>query len=241
MKFIPGDDISTMARDTDKRWLVVGWFTPGYKGLAKSFAAQLEARKIPHHLYAVEDFGSSFFERTRAKPSVVLRAIDQWPGHSVILMDVDCIISGDIFPLLEDSAHCDVAMLIKVRAIKSPRLSIAASSRVMVFQPTPRARGFANYWRSLCVDPDNAAHDDELCLAWTFVMRSDVSIGDLPIAYSAREEDQLAGVEQIIAHRSENAQRTYTPFSLRRGLKSIEKRLFRSGRSANWREGVRKA
>ena len=82
-----------MSRD----WLVIGWFTPDYRGLAERFAGNLNRFAIPHHLFA-KPIGSGW--DTSRKPSVILEAMDLYPGKTIILMDVDCIVDGDIRPVL---------------------------------------------------------------------------------------------------------------------------------------------
>lgn len=224
-----GSDISS---HSDGDWLVIGWFTPDYRPVAERFASNLRHYKAPCQLYAVEPFGSSFVERTRKKPEIVLRALSDYPDKTVILMDVDSIVSGDIEPVTEILG--DVGVIMKARQEKPPRLSLAASSRIMVFRPTPDARRFAEAWKAMCADPAHSTWDDELCLAWTFVTHSDVRCQHIPIEYSARGMGECKN--QVISHKSENAVRMNQGFSVRRLLKSVEKRLFRTGRSATWKE-----
>lgn len=224
-----GPDISSRS---DAGWLVVGWFTPDYRPVAERFAHNLNIYNAPHQLYAVESFGRSFVERTRKKPEIVLRALSDFPDKTIVLMDVDSIVSGDIEPVTDILG--DVGVIMKARQEKLPRLSLAASSRIMVFRPTADARRFAEAWKAICADPAHSKWDDELCLAWTFVTHSDVRCQHIPVEYSARGMGECKN--QVISHKSENAVRSNQGFSVRRFLKSVEKRLFRTGRSALWKE-----
>lgn len=179
-------------------WLVVGWFTPDYRPVAERFAANLRQHGAPYHLYPVDSFGSSFVERTRKKPEIVLKALGDYTGKTIVLMDVDSIVSGDIQPVTEILG--DVGVIMKARQEKLPRLSIAASSRVMVFRPTPDARRFAEAWKAMCADPAHSRWDDELCLAWTFVTHSDVRCQHIPVEYSARGTGECKN--QVISHKA---------------------------------------
>jgi hypothetical protein len=67
-------------------WAVIGWFTPDYRPLAQSFAANLSQNSVPFHLFAREKQGHGW--STLAKPAVVLKAMERHPGKTLILMDV---------------------------------------------------------------------------------------------------------------------------------------------------------
>ena len=219
---------------SEKGWIVVGWFTPEYRPLAERLASQLDGNGAPYHLYAIGDFGGSFFERTRFKPQIVQRAIEEYPERTIVLMDVDCLVNGDIAPLIQ-KINADVGIMLKPRQGRPPRITLAASSRVMVFRPTPGARRFVETWASLCASPENRTHDDEMCLAWAYVL-CPARCEHIPLEYAAREVGYAAGKQQIIAHASENARRNPQRLTLKSVLRRIERRFFRTGKSAAWKE-----
>lgn len=219
------DDIR---RDSDADWIVVGWFTPDYRPLAEKLAANLDEHGAPYHLYALEPFGKNFYERTRKKPEVVLRAMDDYPGKTIVLMDADCIVKGDISNIA-DTVASDVGIYLKAEPIRKPRVSMAASSRVVVLRPTTGARIFAETWNSICAGPVGRGCDDELCMVWAFIKAAHVGFDHIPLEYSGREA-AAAPANAVIIHSSENGRRTYR-LQLRSALKGFEKRFLRTGRT----------
>ena len=213
---------------TEGDYVVVAWFTPDYSHLAETLATNLFNHNAPYHLYPVESFGKSFFERTRKKPEIVLRAMGDYPDKSIVLMDVDSTVKGDISGMLKQTTG-DVGICLKARQIKPPRITLAASSRVAVFKPTAPARAFVETWAKVCADPSHAGHDDELCMLWALMMSPGLSYFHLPPTHSAREEG-VACKDAVITHSSENGKRTFN-WGIKSGLKAIEKRFFRTGRT----------
>lgn len=127
-------------------WLVTGWFTPNYRPLAEAFAANLSEHGAPFHLFAKPSLGAW---NTRRKPAVVLEAMDAYPGKTVVLMDVDCRLRGDIEPVTQIGG--DVGIVVIARNVRRRRrwahwLSVECSSRVVVLRPTEGARAFARTW-----------------------------------------------------------------------------------------------
>jgi hypothetical protein len=203
-------------------WIVIGWFTPDYRPLAERFAANLAEHGAPHHLWAKPKLAPGW--NTRTKPSVVLEAMDAYPGKTLVLMDVDCIVKGDISPVTNiDGA---VGINIKARQVRrwgrlQRRLAVAASSRVAVFRPTLGARAFAEEWERQC----RRAHygGDETSMAWAYLIRSDVSYSFLDPLYAGREiAGALVTGENVIVH--DSAHQKAAPWTLREALKGIERR-----------------
>lgn len=132
-------------------WLVVGWFTPDYRPLAETIAADLIEHGAPFHLFAKPNLAKGW--STLAKPTVVLDAMDAYPGKSLVLMDVDCRVKGDIAPLTVIQG--DVGLSLKARrawVIWPPQrqMVVRAGSQVIVFRSTVGARSFAQEWQRLC-------------------------------------------------------------------------------------------
>src|SRR5688572_28398855 len=117
-------------------WLVTGWFTPDYWQLAEAFAANLTEHRARYHLFAKPKSERGW--NTWRKPSVVLEAMDAYPDRTIVLMDVDCAVRGDIAPLTRIEA--DVGLNMKARQPRTHgrwkrRLTISISSRVVTFRP----------------------------------------------------------------------------------------------------------
>lgn len=135
-------------------YVVVGFYTPNYAEIAKTFCRSLTEHSIPHKLYAVERLGGSWQAQTLRKPEIALRALDEHPDKSIILMDVDCSVHGDLSPLVE--AKCDVALY----PYKNKRTgAMTVSTRAVVFHQTPGARRLLAEWHEKC--------DEAICQALT--------------------------------------------------------------------------
>jgi hypothetical protein len=150
-------------------WLVAGWFTPDYRPLAETFAANLAEHGAPYHLWAKPKSERGW--NTRRKPSVVLEAMDAYPGKALILMDVDCTVRGDIAPVTLVAG--DVGINVKARQERrfrslGKRITMTASSRVVVFRPTEAARAFAQEWQRLCASAHYAGDETAMACGPTF-------------------------------------------------------------------------
>ena len=211
--------------DAAKDWLVCGWFTPDYRPLAAKLAANLDAQAIPYHLFA-KDKHPRGWDATR-KASVVLEAMDAHPGKTLVLMDVDCTVGGDLTPLTQFEGDITVA----VKARPSPLwrgVVITLGSRVVVFRPTEKARSFVADWQRLCGQSKTGSAED--AMAWAYVRRPDVRYVLIDPRYEGREVD--AGYDaRDIAIWHEGAHEKQNRRSLKIKLKHIERRWFRSGRT----------
>lgn len=212
--------------DDSKDWLVIGWFTPDYRPLAVKLAGTLEAHGAPHHLFSKEKRHGVW--DVRRKPSVIIEAMDAHPGKTLILMDVDCIVTGDLTPAARLTT--DLAVSIKARPRKWQRgIVITLGSRVVVFRPTTQARSFVTDWVRLSEQAPVGA-STEVGMAWAFVARPDVTYSHLDQRYAGLERDASHALDNVVVwHDSahEKGQRT----SLRNRIKSVERRWFRAGRT----------
>jgi hypothetical protein len=210
-------------------WLVTGWFTPDYRPLAERFAFNLSEHAAPFHLWAMPSAGAW---NTMRKPSVVLETLDAYPGKTVVLMDVDCIIHGDIAPVA--NATGDVGITILARNMRKREtwqhwIAAEASSRVVVFRPTDGARTFARRWAER-IESSNLSHDEH-SMVWAFLACPDVRFDYIDVRYSGREVGQLPGA--VIEHQSAySGQKKDARGGIRKALRSIERRFFRTGRTA---------
>jgi hypothetical protein len=221
-----GDLIGGTAGD----WLVIGWFTedPTYRPLAEAFAANLAEHGAPYHLFA-KPAGKGW--STRRKPSVVLEAMDAHPGKTLVLMDVDCIVRGDIAPVAAISG--DVGITVLARNMRKRRewrhwIATEASSRVVVFRPTEGARAFLRRWADQ-IERSHVNHDEH-SMVWAFLASPDVSFSYIPQTYSGREASKLP--DGVIVHDSaHDRQRRHERGLIKHLLRMIE-RPFRTGRTS---------
>lgn len=208
-----------------KDWIVCGWFTPDYRQLAEKFAANLDAVGAPYHLFAKDKLATGW--STKRKPSVVLEVIDIYPSKALILMDVDCSVSGDISPAIRIPG--DVGFTMHARRVRllwpmNKRITIGASSRVVVFRPTEGARAFAAEWQRQCAKPEMGAGADEDAMAAAYlVQRPGIAYSYLDSRYSG-----LATSNAVICH--DSAHERMPKRGIKETLKAVEK-LFRTGRT----------
>ena len=227
------DDVSVsgdLVGGSAGEWLVTGWFTEDavYRPLAETFAANLSAHCAPYHLWAKPSLGAW---NTRRKPAVVLEAMDAYPGKTVVLMDVDCLVRGDIAHMT--NVRGDVGIVVIARNVRRKRrwahwLSVECSSRVVVFRPTDGARAFAQTWADQ-IERSHVNHDEH-SMAWAYLSSPGVDFDFIDQRFSAREIGQIpdAVIEHDSAHDEERrAQRS--PFKL--ALREFERRFLRTGRT----------
>jgi hypothetical protein len=182
---VSGDLTGGQVRD----WLVIGWFTPDYRPLAEAFAANLSEHGAPFHLFAKPKLGGGW--DTSRKPSVVLEAMDAYHGRTLVLMDVDCVVGGDIAPVTEidgDLAVILIARDARKRGAVKHWLMVEASSRVVVFKPTDETRLFAERWQRQ-IERSGVCHDEH-AMMWTLLQSPDVRFSYIPQAFSGREVSQ---------------------------------------------------
>jgi hypothetical protein len=228
------DHSGDLVGGTPGDWLVIGWFTPDYRPLAKRFAANLAEHGAPHHLWARPKLAKGW--NTLPKPSVALLAMDAYPGKTLVLMDVDCIVRGDISPVTDFAG--DVG--ININAIQSTKgktwrrpVLVAASSRVVVFRPTEQARALAQEWEGLCKTLTGKTHNsgDETALMWAYLRRPDVRFSYVDRRYSGCEIGRQLVADAVVCHDSAHEKQRPVAVGIKSALKAIERRFFRTGRT----------
>ena len=215
-------------------WLVTGWFTEDdvYRPLAEAFAFSLSEHGAPFHLWAKPALGTW---NTRRKPEVVLEAMDAYPGKTVVLMDVDCVLSGNIAPVTQ--IHGDVGIVVIARNVRRKRrwahwLSVECSSRVVVFRPTDGARVFAQTWADQ-IERSHVNHDEH-SMAWAYLSSPGVRFDYIDQAYSGRETGTVP--DAVIVHDSaHDEQRRAERGPIKRVLRAFERRFLRTGRTRSSR------
>lgn len=233
-------------------YIVAGFYTPDYAELAANLTANLDQFSIPHHFYAVSKIGETWMAQTLRKPEIALRAMDDHPGKSIILMDVDCTVRGPLDPLPTES---DVtAYIFTVRSKR--RIKSCTSSRVIVLRPTERTRQMLRLWHDKCTALNSkiaqmrigksqiasnaiTQDDDETLLIRAIAETPGLTISMLPLAYSgsAPADDETALVTHDSARRK--ADRTRHGPSL---IKRIRRKIIEGiiGKPyTEWRYGQR--
>lgn len=208
-------------------WLVTGWFTPNYRPLAEKFAANLTQHGAPYHLWAMPSAGAW---NTRRKPAVVRETMDAYPGKTIVLMDVDCIVQGDIAPVAD--IESDVGIVVIARNMMKGQkwrhwIAAECSSRVVVFRATDGARAFVRKWAEE-IDRSEFNHDEH-SMVWAMLKSlSTTSFSYIDQRYSAREIGTLP--DAVIAHDSaHDEQRRASRGRIKTALRAFERRFVRTG------------
>ena len=204
---------------TNDNWLVVGWFTPDYERLAAKFADTLDKYNVPYHLYARDKIHKVW--NTKQKPRVLLGAMVQYPNKTIVLMDVDCIITDNIANIV--NFHGDVGIAAFVRTpTKNNWVHVHCSSRVVVIRPTLSAHRLVQNWLLFTHKDDRKG--DEIGLAQAFIQTKGVDYHYLSREYSGRNITHTK--DAIVTHDSAHAKQQ--PLNV---LKWLEKKLLRTGKS----------
>lgn len=124
-------------------YIVCSFYTPNYADVVGRLSHSLDRHAVLHRLYAVDRIGEAWQLQTLRKPEIVLRAMGDYPGKTVILMDADCTVNGPLDPLLSDA---DIGLYILQKAARR----VVTSSRVAAFRPTPSARNVLDLWHQKC-------------------------------------------------------------------------------------------
>jgi hypothetical protein len=220
-------------------YLVIGWFTPDYRPLAERFAANLAEHGAPFHLFARPKVASAW--NTAQKPDVVLHAMAMYPETTLVLMDLDCIVHGDIAPAVGVEGDVGITVIARNMPGRIDRrwrvgpdrrwrhqIAVECSSRVVVFKPTSGACAFALNWRQQAVN--SGVNHDEHSMVWSYLQSAGVSFSYIDARYSGREVGQLSGA--VIEHESEhNKLKALTRGGIPEMLKAFERRLLRTGRT----------
>jgi hypothetical protein len=209
--------------------LTVGWFTPDYRPLAQKFAANLQEHGEPYHLWA-KPSGAGW--STRRKPTVVLEAMDLYPGKTVVLMDVDCVVRGDIAPATEVDG--DVGIIVVARNMKRGKrpahwIATECSSRVVVFRPTEGARAFARKWQET-IERSTVDHDEHSMIWAMLASLPTTRFAYIDQKFSGREIGQIPGA--VIEHDSaHDEERRAARGRFQTMLREFERRFLRTGKT----------
>lgn len=181
--------------------LVVGFFTPDYHIRALSLSNSLTELRHEHLLYAV-NAGLTWGDIIMLKPTIVLQAMKDFPGRTIVFMDVDSSIRGPMFSAAEFNG--DVRLHIKARPIKRGHFKVYGSARVMVFKPTEGARSFLLEWQKACANPYRGWFSRMSCereMTRALGSQHIAAIAQLPLKYAGREVIK-AHPDDVIVHTS---------------------------------------
>ena len=131
---------------TADSYIVTGFFTSDYHPIARRFAGQLTRHAISHWLYSWSP--EEWQKAILAKPLIVKRAMQGFPGRTIILMDIDCDVTGPIYPVLECATDISLFIGVGIDPRREEGLRVrAANHRALSYAPLPGREGFSTLGR----------------------------------------------------------------------------------------------
>jgi len=139
-------------------YVAFGWYTPDYA----AWFHQLEASLIDHgaryYFKRVPVLPGGWERNTCRKAEFVLAAMEEFPGVPLILLDVDCVVTGDLSRLA--GLQCDVA-LNSVTTHKRRRVNVVMQTGHMVLNPTAKMHELMQAWARRSAQPEYGLNDQE--------------------------------------------------------------------------------
>lgn len=208
-----------------KNAVVTGFFTPDYFPLADAFSQNLIQHGIPHTLYNVPS--AAWAEAILLKPRIVKLAMEDHPESTVILMDIDCILSDTLAPALAFLGDLSLFMGVRFKKAfgkKRTRLRVLPSSRIIAWKATAKSMELLDNWERLCAlhlsDVPNT--DDEQLLMLAIGRTPSVAVNIIDGRYAA-QDPQYALKDAIVIHHS--AHNGMLERSFRYRFKAVKRRV----------------
>jgi len=139
-------------------WIACGWYTPDYDHWFKRLEQSLIEHKAPYDFRAVSKLNGGWERNTCRKAGFVIDALDRNPGKTVIFLDVDCVVTGDLGSLA--SLPCDVGLNFAVLRKKN-RVNLVPLTGHLVVKPTLKARALVGAWRRVSDSSEFGLQDQE--------------------------------------------------------------------------------
>ena len=197
---------------TNDSYVVVGFFTPNYRPLAARLADDLSKFGIPHHFYATTD--AEWHAAILLKPAYITRARAEYPGKTIVSMDVDCSIKEPIASGLAISADVGLAF----NEVRERTARLYPTSRVTVWSPTIGATNLLDKWSELCRRAE--VKNDEILLMVAIARTVGSSLQALPETHRGLEWTK-APANSAIVHDSAR---------VKAKSKNVRRRLLRATR-----------
>ena len=175
------------------RWLLHARLAPWIAPLLES----LNRYGQPHDFRLAAKMAAGWEFNTLAKPLHILAALDRNPGKTIIFLDVDCVVRGDLSPFA--NLHGDIALNITVQKQRGRGIWMRARAGTLVIKANSRARRFIEAWRDQCASA-TFGEDDETALSRTIIAYGDVTIQQLDRKWRSLAGDKAP--DAIIIHDS---------------------------------------
>jgi len=172
-------------------WLVCGWFTDDaiYRPLAEQLAQSLNMVGTPYDLACVSRDEGSWEANTIQKPFQILAAMDRHPDKTILFLDVDFVVRGDLSPLV--GVPGDIGLKLVARRRRNGSTRLLASSQIVVVKPTRGAREFVSAWVRLSQERPQWGDTAETYLPLAFGEVANCSVGILDQTYAKSVLDHL--------------------------------------------------
>lgn len=139
-------------------WIACGWYTPDYRHWFEKLERSLVEHGAPYDFRAVPKIEGGWERNTCRKAGFVLDAMARHPGRTVIFLDVDCVVIGDLGALA--ALPCDIALNFAVLR-KKRRINLVPLTGHMVIKPTPKARDLMEAWARMSDGSEFGLQDQE--------------------------------------------------------------------------------
>jgi len=124
-------------------FVTVGFYTPDYSHWLPPLFKSLEAYSIPHDFVEVSK-EKCWEANTLQKAKQILLALDRNPSRTLIYLDVDCTIRGDISPLANIKG--EIGINLNGRRRHNGNYKLHVTTNVLVIKPGPGSRTFLEAW-----------------------------------------------------------------------------------------------
>lgn len=180
-------------------YVVCGWYTNDYRPWWDKLRPTLEAVGAPHDFVQVAKDETHWEAQTLRKAQQVMLAMSRHTGKTIIFLDVDCTVRGDLAPLAKiatDFGVCSVVTYAKTRwHVIANKLTVRSGT--MVLKPTPACFDLVKRWVDLCVDAPAYVHDQQV-LALAMCQVPGLTVTNIGVKWCAVPRDKCAGA--VIVH-----------------------------------------
>jgi hypothetical protein len=162
-------------RQMKEPYLVAGWFTPNYRHWAERFRQSLIEHVAPYDLIEVERDRRGWEATTRMKPGIVLRFMEKYPDRTLVLSDVDALVTGDLAPLAAIDA--DVGLRFQCKRLRGRNMFVARAGTIVL---KPSARALVEAWARHCARA-RFGDTDESCLNAAIAECAGIRFQNIPL------------------------------------------------------------
>lgn len=178
--------------------IICGWYTPDYKHWLDRLLPSVNALGLEHDFILSRSREIPWEEATLQKPSFALALMRRHPDRTLLLVDVDCIVTGSLWDILRLCAiNADIGVYLRTKWTRTGAVRAHPRSGTLVIQPTPKAKEFLENWEAEG-DAAPSYQIDEASLMVALGKTPSLTISVLPVEAVATPKDYCAN--PIIFH-----------------------------------------